>query len=353
MMRRTIMNRSLVRRSASRESGRSIAALVLAICGAAQVDVRSIHQKPFTAEPTWATRVLRAGMIGTDTSHVPAFAEILRSHPEWKIHLVAAFKGGSPDLATSANRVEGFAKTAHEKYGVEFVETIDALLTKVDVVLLTSVDGRAHLAQVTPVLKAGKPVFMDKPVAASLEDVHRIVQLSRQTGTPFFSSSSFRFHPDLPRLRKSAGVGQVSRVEVAYALSKLAFHPDLFYYGIHGVEALFAVMGTGCRAVSRRIEGDTDITTCTWSDGRVGVYRGMLKPGQQLPLVRVWGEGGTAEVSGAPGYEPMLRTIAEFFHTRRAPFDVAETIEIFEFMTAADESKERNGAEVSLATLRK
>jgi hypothetical protein len=44
--------------------------------------------------------------------------------------------------------------------------------------------------------------------------------------------------------------------------------------------------------------------------------------------------------------------VAEFFHTGRSPVDVAQTIEIFEFMTAAQTSKERNGAEVSLSDLR-
>ena len=149
-----------------------------AICGGARVASQPVDQTSRSAASLWATRTLRAGMIGTDTSHVPAFAEILKSHPEWRINLVAAFKGGSPDLPASANRVEGFARTAHEKYGVAVVESIDALLAKVDVVLLLSVDGRAHLAQATPVLRARKPVFIDKPLAASLEDVHRIVQLA-------------------------------------------------------------------------------------------------------------------------------------------------------------------------------
>ena len=203
----------------------AIAVFFLAvICGTAQ-GVAQVDQTSTRAAPAWATRTLRAGMIGTDTSHVPAFAEILRSHPEWKINLVAAFKGGSPDIPASANRVEGFARTAHEKFGVELVESIDALLAKVDVVLLISVDGRAHLAQVTPVLKAGKPVFIDKPLAASLEDVHRIIQLAKQTGTPFFSSSSTRFRPGVSRLRDSPGVGRVTKVQATYPLEQTRVSP--------------------------------------------------------------------------------------------------------------------------------
>ena len=312
-----------------------------------------LDQGAAATPPAWATRELRAGIIGTDTSHVPAFAKTLRSRPEWKIRLVAAFKGGSPDLPTSANRVEGFAKTIREEYGVEIVDSIDALLPKVDVVFLESVDGRPHLAQVTPVMNARKPVFVDKPLAASLEDARRIVALAKETGTPFFSSSSSRFHPDLRRLRENPGVGTVTKVQATYTLNMIEFHPDLFFYGIHGVEALYAVMGTGCTTLSRRIEGDADITTCRWKDGRTGVFHGMLKRGERQPLIRVWGEKGATESSGSGGYDGLLLAAAEFFHTGRPPVDTAETIEIFEFMTAAQLSKERNGAEVSLAELRK
>jgi hypothetical protein len=302
--------------------------------------------------PQWATKDLRAGIIGTDTSHVPAFTGQFRAHPEWRIKVVAAFKGGSPDLPTSADRVEGFAKTIQERYGVEIVGSIEELLQKVDVVLLESVDGRPHLAQVTPVFQAGKRVFIDKPLAASLDDARKIVQLSRQTGTPFFSSSSYRFHADIPRLRDHPGVGRVTKVQASSPFSKLAFHPDLYFYGIHGVEALYAVMGRGCVGVSRQVVNGADITTGQWKDGRTGIYYGPAK-GEKVPMIRIWGTEGTTESKASGGYEGLDEAIAEFFQTGRPPVDPAETIEIFEFMTAAQVSKERGGASVSLAELRK
>src|SRR5215211_7496729 len=78
--------------------------------------------------PAWATGELRAGIIGTDTSHVPTFTKAFRDHPEWRIRVVAAFKGGSPDFPASVNRLEAFAKTIHDDYGVELVDSIEALL---------------------------------------------------------------------------------------------------------------------------------------------------------------------------------------------------------------------------------
>ena len=302
--------------------------------------------------PAWATKDLKAGIIGTDTSHVPAFTGQFQSHPEWRIKVKAAFKGGSPDLPTSADRVEGFAKTIHDKYGVEIVGSIEDLLTKVDVVLLESVDGRPHLAQATPVMKAGKRLFIDKPLAASLEDARRVVQLSKETGTQFFSCSSYRFHPDIPRLRDNPKVGKVTKVQASSPFNVLAFHPDLYFYGIHGVEALYAVMGRGCVSVSRKTGNGADVTTGTWKDGRIGVYYGPAK-GEKVPAIQIWGAEGTTQSVGDGGYEGMVRAIAEFFHTGRPPVDPAETIEIFEFMTAAQQSKERGGVKVPLNEVRK
>lgn len=302
--------------------------------------------------PPWATKDVRAGIIGTDTSHVPAFTAAFHAHPQWRIQVVAAYKGGSPDLSISADRVEGFAKTIHEKYGVEIVDSIEAILQRVDVVLLESVDGRPHLAQATPVLKAGKRLFIDKPLAASLEDVRKIVRLSQETGTPFFSSSSSRFHPDIPRLRERPGVGEVAKVQGSSPMNKLDYHPDLFFYGVHGVEALYAVMGAGCTSVSRKVDEQSDVTTGRWRDGRTGVYYGVLK-GQRPPVVKVWGTAGEAESTSGGKYDGLVEAIARFFHTGQPPFDPAETVELFEFMTAAQLSAERGGAEVPLEEVRK
>jgi predicted dehydrogenase len=304
------------------------------------------------ASPSWATRDLRAGIIGTDTSHVPAFTAFFQSHPEFRIKVVAAYKDGSPDIPLSANRVDGFARTIHDDNGVEIVESIEALLARVDVVLIESVDARAHLAQVTPALKAGKRTFVDKPLAANVADGRQIQQLSADTGTPVFSSSSYRFHPDIARLRDRPDVGRVITVQASSPLNLLPHHPDLYYYGVHGVEALYAVMGTGCISVSRVVTPEADVTTGTWRDGRTGVYYGVSGESKKLPMLRVVGDNGAAEASSSEGYEGLEVAMAEFFHTGRSPVDPAETLEILEFMSAAQLSKDRGGATVLLTDAR-
>lgn len=304
--------------------------------------------------PKWATKDLKAGIIGTDTSHVPAFVQQFnKKHPEWRIKIVCAFKGGSPDLETSFKRVDMYATEIHDKYGVELVDSIDALLAKVDVVLLESVDGRPHLAQVTPVLKAHKPVFIDKPLAASLDDARKIIALSKETGTPFFSASSYRFHPEMEKLRNPQGIGHVVRVQASSPFNKLAGHPDLFFYGIHGIEALYAAMGPGCVKVTRTADATADVTTGTWKDGRIGQYYGPIDHNVKMPMIHIWGDMGELKSAPPGAYELLDQAVAEFFQTGTPPVDPQETLEIFEFMTAAQQSFDNGGREVKLSDLRK
>lgn len=332
---------------------RPLAAAALAAF-AALLPAQPPAAKDAAKPPTWATKDLKAGIIGTDTSHVPAFTALFnKTHPEWRVTVVAAYKGGSPDLPTSADRVEKFAATIRDTYKVEIVDSIDALLKKVDVVLLESVDGRPHLAQVTPVMKAGKRVFIDKPLAASLDDARAIVKLSQETGTPFFTASSFRFHPDVAKLRAAAAPGKATKVQATSPFNKLAFHPDLYFYGIHGVEALYAVMGPGCESVTRTADVKADVTTGKWKDGRVGVYYGPVGKADPMPMIRVTGSAGNVDSTGSAGYAGLNQAVAEFFHTGKPPVDPAETLESFEFMTAAQVSREKGGVAVPLASLRK
>ena len=104
---------------------------------------------------------IRIGIIGTDTSHVPAFTKMLNDASD-PAHIagarvVAAYKGGSQDVESSRTRVDRYASEIATKYGVEIVPDIPALCAKVDAVLIESVDGRAHLAQARQVFAAKKP----------------------------------------------------------------------------------------------------------------------------------------------------------------------------------------------------
>ena len=299
----------------------------------------------------------KVGIIGLDTSHVVAFTSVLNKGPKNPadaakfagFRVTHAFAQGSKDIPESTSRVPEYTEKL-KGLGVEMVDSIAKLCAQVDFVLLESNDGRVHLEQLLPVLKAGKPVFIDKPIAGSLADVIRIQEAAQQAGVATFCSSSLRF----AAITQTVAQGSLGKVKTAYTTSPASLephHPDLYWYGVHGCESLYAVMGTGCISVKREQtpEGFIQVTG-NWGAGRVGVFREADRKAKGGPYGgQAVGEKGTAAIGKFDGYEVLLQAVVTMFRTGQVPVSPAETLELYTFMEAADESKRQGGAEVKLA----
>ena len=293
-------------------------------------------------------KTIRIGMIGLDTSHVVAFTEII-NNPKAKGHVpgakvVAAFKGGSPDIESSASKVDGYTKTLSEKYGVKIYPTIEEVCANVDAVMIESVDGRPHLAQARKIIAAKKILYIDKPVGGTLKDAIEIYRLAKEAGVPVFSSSSLRFAKSTQAVRNGS-IGKVTYAQTTSPAPLEPHHPDLYWYGVHGCESLFTVMGTGCESVKRGTTTDGMIeVTGTWKGGRTGIFReGKGYSGTAK------GDKGESEVGKFDGYQPLVAEVVKFFLSKSPPVSAEETIELFAFMEAADESKRRGGKEITIA----
>ncbi len=297
--------------------------------------------------------LLRVGIIGCDTSHVPAFTKVFNNPTDDEtlagIKVVAAFPGGSDDIPSSADRVDMFTEQLREM-GVEIVDSVEALLQRVDVVLLESVDGRKHLEQVRPVFAAGKPVFIDKPFAGSLADAIEIIELSQKHKTPFFSSSALRYSPNIQATRENEQIGEILGCAAFSPCALEPTHPDLFWYGVHGVETLFTIMGPDCQQVTRTQTDGAELVTGVWKQGRIGTFRGIREGKHDYGAV-VFGSKSNQYIHGFGGYKPLLVQVAQFFKTGKPPIRPEETLAMFAFMEAADESKRQGGRPVTLESV--
>ncbi|MBN9382520.1 MAG: Gfo/Idh/MocA family oxidoreductase [Chitinophagaceae bacterium] len=295
---------------------------------------------------------IKVGVIGLDTEHSVAFTRTLND-PQAPadvagFRVVAAFPYGSRDIPSSVAMIPGFTEEM-KKLGVEIVSSVDELIRRSDVILLETNDGRLHLQQALPVLKSRKRVFIDKPIAASLADAAAIFDAAKKYGTPLFSSSSLRFMDSA----QSVAAGKIGKVLGADAYGPASMektHPDLFWYGIHAIEALYTVMGTGCKTVTRFYTEGTDVVVGIWADGRIGTFRGT-RTGTYDFGGTVFGEKGVASIGPWQGYRPLVVKIAEFFRTGQAPVTAEETLEIFAFMEAAQQSRDQGGIPVALESM--
>jgi hypothetical protein len=293
---------------------------------------------------------LRAGIIGLDTSHVPAFTKLF-NNPKADgdlagIKVVAGYPGGT-DMPASKDRVAKFTEQVRGM-GVEIVDSISKLLEKVDVVLIESVDGRIHLKEAREVFQSGKLVYIDKPIAGTLPETIALFELAKKHHVKTWSSSSSRFGADLLALKGNEEIGDILGVTTWGPCSYQSGTPDLFFYAIHGIESLFTLMGTGCETVSRSKGPITDQVTGVWKDGRIGTYRGIVRGKSEFGAI-VYGSKGVRQGAKTISYEALCRQIGKFFRTGEPPVSEAETIEIFTFMEAADESLRQGGKPVALA----
>ena len=295
---------------------------------------------------------LKAGIIGLDAHALPWTKIINNPEAEGELAdmvVVAGYPGGSPDIPQSMQILERSVGPLR-KMGVEIVDSIDELLGKVDVVLLLSIDGRKHLEQAKPVFAARKPVFIDKPLAGSLAEGIEIFRLADEAGVPCFSSSSLRFAPGTQAVLSDPKVGEIRGCDAFSPCGLEPQHPDFFWYGIHGVETLFTIMGTGCKSVTRVRAENMDLAVGVWDGERIGSFRGT-REGPHTYGATVFGTKGIVQSGKFEGYEPLVAEIVKFFKTGKPPVAHETTLEILAFMEAADQSKRQGGCPVSIESV--
>lgn len=296
-----------------------------------------------------AQEVIKIGIIGLDTSHSVAFTKLINSgSEEWTegFRIVAAYPYGSQTIKSSYERIPKYIDEV-KKYDVEIVESIADLLEKVDCVLLETNDGRLHLEQAAEVFKAGRRCFIDKPIGATLGDAIAIFELSERYGVPTFSTSTLRYTPKNQEIR-AGDYGPVLGADCYSPHKAEPTHPDYGFYGIHGVETLFTVMGTGCVAVNRMETPKGHVCVGTWSDGRVGTFRAIIDGPQIYGGTAYTWKNKAVPVGGYTGYKDMLKEVLKYFKTGEVPISKEETLEIFTFMRAANMSGANGGKIVTM-----
>ncbi len=328
-----------------------------------------------------AAELVRVGILGMDNYGSVAYTEFLnRPHAQGVfegVRVVAAFPIGSDDYPESAALLARWKDQLSKMYQspkdpkdavppIAFVDSVDELLKRVDAVMIFSMDGRLHRQQAEAVLKAGKRLFIGRPLASSMDDAVAIMKLAEQTKTPCWSSSQHRFSGGFSGMRNHPEVGRVLGCDVYGGWDVKAAEADKFTRPLHSIETLITIMGPGVVSVTCASTPTTESITAVWKDGRIGTYRGV-KEGAVKYSATVFGDKGVSTAGiyghGVPvkgvvptndkyvGYEGLAIEIAQFFKTGQPPVSAAETLEIFAFIQAAEESKTQNGAVVRLKNL--
>lgn len=296
-------------------------------------------------------RPLRIGIIGTDTSHVTHFARLLNGsetqNPALQnARITDAVPSHSADIPSSATRHLSFEAELVNLHGVRLHPSLDSMAEQVDAFIIHSIDGRKHPAQLRSLLPFRKPVFVDKPFAASLDDAAAMFEQAKSALVPVFTASLYRFRSSLTHLLSQCA-GRILHVQSVGPCHLEPSHPDWFWYGIHPAEALFTVLGPSWHSLTRVFSNDADILTAQWENGAVGTVIG-LRSGPMPSGITIHTDHQTliqtspqSTAFGAPeDYEPLVEAVVRFLRTGTPPVTPNETLALFAFLDAAEKAKD-------------
>jgi predicted dehydrogenase len=225
-------------------------------------------------------KLLKVGILGLDSSHATAFASKLND-PTAPGHVpggevIAAFPAGSLDMPVSIGRVGGITQVVRKMFGVEILDSPAAVAERVDAIMITASDGRAHLPLFREVARFGRPTFIDKPLATSGRDAQEIFRLADESGSDLVSCSSLRYADPLVDALASedAAANPIVGCELSGPMSLEPTTPRYFWYGVHTFEMMMAIMKPGCESVFVEVSEKLDVVTARWKDGRTATIHG-------------------------------------------------------------------------------
>jgi len=291
---------------------------------------------------------LKVALIGLDTSHTVEFARRMQAPdcpPELRVpglRAVTCLRFSTPFM-DEAGLDERQGQL--EAWGIRVTTDFEEAVADCHALMLEINDPAYHLEYFQKCAGLGKPLFLDKPLADTLENGRAIYDLARQQGTRVLSCSSLRFARKLEEA--CAALPQPRYVSTFGPLGIAPAGSSIVWYGVHAFEMLQRALGRGARKVFARRDRAGVVTLIEYEDGRRGVveltegayvYGGNLRDaGNCVPFV----------VDSSTLYSDQLQVVHRFFRGEDPPLQLEDTLEVMALLDAAERSSQR-GSEVVL-----
>lgn len=290
--------------------------------------------------------MLNFGLVGVNTSHADAFARIFNGTageaPRLEAGKVVSIWGGNePERVATLAETHRIATTVSEP--AEMIGSVDAVLVVDD-----TGGGTLHAGLARPFLEAGLPVFVDKPMTTAYADAVALFDVAGAHNAPLLSCSALRFAVEIEAAKDElAAVGTLSSI--------VSVGPgDWFYYGVHAVELLGVVAGTGASWVHRHALPDKDVTIIGYEDGPAAVVETLRDAAYVFHLTAFGADGFTSvHVQDMMGfYTNTMQAFATMAGTGVSPLPREQTLEVIAILEAGNRSAERGGR-VALSEVRR
>jgi hypothetical protein len=216
----------------------------------------------------------------------------------------------------------------------------------VDAVMIATDDGFDHVRRARPFVEAGLPVFVDKPLALTLEDLRTFIAWQK-AGAPLLSSSGLRYSPELASYRAGTTHPTVGNLRWMSCATGKTWER----YGIHVLEAMARVLGPGFISIRLESAPGLEIAHVTHRSGVQLTLPIIEDGGAAFGLVQICGTAGAVSVKLADTYTAFrgqMLNFIEFVRTGQASYAFTETIELMSVLIAGIRSRTEGSRRVEI-----
>jgi predicted dehydrogenase len=223
----------------------------------------------------------------------------------------------------------------------------EEVIGQVDAAIIATDDGNDHVRRARPFIEAGLPTFIDKPMATNIADLRQFVQWHRE-GRIMLSTSGMRYAPEMR-------LSDAQRAHLGDLRWITSFTCKTWErYGIHALEAVEPLLGTGFLTVQAHSDEGGDVMHLTHRSG-VRLTIGALHDAYgSFGAVHLYGTKGDLALKLSDTYNAFRSQLVAFIdmlHTGTRPLPFDETVELMAVIIAGIRSREQNGAVIRVADI--
>lgn len=207
--------------------------------------------------------MVKIGLIGSESMHARAFAEACNKPLEDGSY---PFPGVSVVALWGADDTREHAEAVQRQGGIlECVDSMKELMRRCDAFMVLPRRGREHIRYAEPLLRRGFPVFIDKPVCSSYDDIFRLRELAGGSGAVLCGGSGLKHNRQVRQLKEKVEKGAFGRVRggtVNHSADRNSPYEGIFFYLPHGVEIMLEVFGYQPESVTTTVLSADNFTVC-------------------------------------------------------------------------------------------
>ena len=224
------------------------------------------------------------------------------------------------------------------------VDQPEDVIGQVDAAFISMDIGELHLPMAKPFIEAGLPLFVDKPLCTSREDLHAFRKYYEQ-GVPLLSSSAMRYAREIEDLDRDE-LGPITFTTGLMCKSWEA-------YGIHAMEGLYQIMGPGIASVQNVGTEIENVVHIRWADGRSAVLN-TVKYSTIFGQYQILGQKKSTLLQVSDTFYMFKKQLESFVHllkTSQYPYPYQQTLETIAVIIAGIVSRQENGRPVPLSEI--